>query len=97
MFLAILRYYVISRSINAWDIKVSILFNLLLAWLKEFYYASFFYFLSLLRLFYYSCCQKKARVKFALAIPAGTPKTLAKKVIDTPPLVADKTIKSLLI
>ena len=28
-------------------------------------------------------------------MPAGTPITLAKEIVDTPPLVADKTVKVL--
>ena len=39
--------------------------------------------------------KENARVKLALAIPAGVPVMLAKEIIDTPPLVADKTIKVL--
>ena len=35
------------------------------------------------------------KVKLALASPAGTPITLAKEIIDTPPLVASKKIKVL--
>ena len=39
--------------------------------------------------------KENTRVKLALPIPAGAPITLAKEIIDTPPLVADKTIKIL--
>ena len=39
--------------------------------------------------------KENTRVKLALTIPAGAPVTLAKEIIDTPPLVADKTIKIL--
>lgn len=35
------------------------------------------------------------RLIFALAIPAGTPVTLVKKIIDFSPLVADKPIQVL--
>ena len=38
---------------------------------------------------------KNIRLKLALAIPTGTPITLAKEIILIPPLVADKTIKVL--
>ena len=39
--------------------------------------------------------REKVRVKFALAIRTGTPATLVKEIIDTPPLAALKTIKTL--
>ena len=35
------------------------------------------------------------KVKLALATPTGAPTTLVNEVIDTPPLVALKTIKTL--
>ena len=39
--------------------------------------------------------REKIKVKFALAIPTGTPTTFVKEMIDTPPLVALETIKIL--
>ena len=39
--------------------------------------------------------REKIKVKLALAIPAGAPITLVNEIIDTPPLVALKTIKIL--
>ena len=38
---------------------------------------------------------KKIKVKLALAIPTGAPTILVNEIIDTPPLVALKTIKTL--
>ena len=38
---------------------------------------------------------ERIRVKLALAIPAGAPTTLVNKIINTPPLVALKTVKTL--
>ena len=35
------------------------------------------------------------KVKLALAIRTGAPTTLVNKIINTPPIVAHKTIKSL--
>ena len=35
------------------------------------------------------------KVKLALAIPTGVPKILVNEIIDTPPVVARKTIKIL--
>ena len=37
--------------------------------------------------------KEKIKVKLALAIPTGAPTVLANEMIDTPPLVALKTIK----
>ena len=39
--------------------------------------------------------REKIRVKLALAIPTGAPTILVNKIIDTPPVVALKTIKIL--
>ena len=44
-------------------------------------------------LFIIPVVKESTRVK--LAIPAGAPRTLAKEIIDTPPLVVDETIKAL--
>ena len=35
----------------------------------------------------------KIKVKLALAIPTGGPMTVVKEIIDTPPLIAERTIK----
>ena len=37
--------------------------------------------------------REKIKVKLALAIPTGAPTMLVKEMIDTPPIVALKTIK----
>ena len=39
--------------------------------------------------------KEKIKVKLKLAIPTRIPTTLVKEMIDTPPLVALKTIKTL--
>ena len=39
--------------------------------------------------------RKKIKVKLAPAIPIGAPTTLAEEIIQTPPLLALKTIKTL--
>ena len=39
--------------------------------------------------------REKIKVKLALAIPTGAPTPLVNKIIDAPPLVALKTIKTL--
>ena len=38
--------------------------------------------------------KEKIKVKLALAIPTGAPTALVNEMIDTPPLVALKTIKT---
>ena len=39
--------------------------------------------------------REKNKVRLALAIPTGAPTILVNEIIDTPPLVALKTIKIL--
>ena len=39
--------------------------------------------------------KEKIKVKFSVAIPTETQITILKEIIDTPPFVADKTIKIL--
>ena len=56
----------------------------------------FFLFLMIFNNFFIiPVVKENTRVKLALAIPTGTPITLAKEIMDTPTLVADKTIKVL--
>ena len=38
---------------------------------------------------------ERIRVKLGLAIPTGAPTTLVNKIINTPPLAALKTVKTL--
>ena len=60
---------------------------------------SCFFFVFLLisnNFFIISVVKENTRVKLAFAIPTGTPTMLVKEIIDTPPLVADKTFKVLL-
>ena len=39
--------------------------------------------------------REKIKVKLALAIPTGAPTIVVNEIIDTPPVVALKTIKTL--
>ena len=56
----------------------------------------FFFFLVMLSNFLtIPAAREKIQVKFALAIPTGAPTTLVNEMLDTPPLVAPKTIKIL--
>ena len=82
-------------SISACDTKISMLFSLLLANIRV---LSCFFVLLLVMISNFliiHVVKEKIKVKFALAIPAGAPTTLVKEIIDTPPLVALKTIKML--
>ena len=82
-------------SIIACDTKVSMLFSLLLANIRT---LSCFFFLFLVMLSNFliiPVVREKIKVKLALAIPTGAPTTLADEMIQTPLLVALKTIKIL--
>ena len=83
-------------SFNALDINVSILLSLLLANIRILCF--FFLFLVMLSNFLIiPVVIEKIKVQLALTIPTGAPKILVNETIDTPPLVALKTIKSLCI
>ena len=80
--------------IKAWDTKVSMLSSLLLTNIRIL--SCFFLFLSMLNNFLIiPVVREKIKVRLALAIPAGAPTTLADEMIQTPLLVALKTIKIL--
>ena len=70
------------------------LLNLLLASIRIL--SCFFFFLVVLSNFLIILfVREKIKVKHALAIPTGAPITLVNEIIDTPPVVALKTIKDL--
>ena len=82
-------------SINACNTKVSMLLSLLLANIRI---LSCFFFLFLVifsNFLTIPVVREKIKVKLALAIPTGAPTTLVNEQIDTPPVVALKTIKIL--
>ena len=82
-----------SMSINVCDINVSMLLSLLLANIRT---LSCFFFLVIFNNFLViPVDREKIKVKLALAIPTGAPITLVNEIIDTPLLVALKTIKIL--
>ena len=75
--------------------QVTFISSLLLASMRI---LSCFFFLFLLivsNFFIIFAVREKVKVKLALAIPTGAPTTLADKMIQTPLLVAHKTIKTL--
>ena len=82
-------------SINAWDINVSMVFNLLLANIKI---LSCFFFLFLVifsNFLTIPVVKDKIKVSLALTIPIGAPAILVNEIIDTPLLLALKIIKIL--
>ena len=81
-------------SISACDTKVSMLLSLLLANIRML--SCFFLFLVMLSDFLIiPVVKEKIKVELALVIPNGAPTMLVKEMIDTPPVVALKTIKIL--
>ena len=82
-------------SINAGDINVSMLFSLLLANIRILSCFLFFFLVILSNFLVIPGIREKIKVKLALAIPTGAPIILVKEIIDTSPLVALKTIKTL--
>ena len=84
-----------SRSINAWDINVSMLLTLLLANIKI---LSCFFFLFLVifsNFLTIPVVREKIKVRFALAISTRAPTILLNEIIDTLLVVALKTVKIL--
>ena len=82
-------------STNAWDTKVSMLFNLLFANIRVLS-CFFFLFLVILNSFFIiPVVKEKIKLKLALDTPIGAPTTLADEKIQTPPPVAEKTIQIL--
>ena len=53
------------------------------------------FFVILSNFFIISVVKEKIKVKLAPAIPIGAPTTLTEEIIQTPPLVVLKTIKTL--
>ena len=82
-------------SINGWNTKVSMLWSLLLANIRILSCFFFLFLVILVSFFIFAVVREKFKVKLALAIPTGAPKTLADKMMQTPLLVALKTIKIL--
>ena len=82
-------------SINAWDINSSTLLSLLLANIRIlscFFFLFLVIFSSFLTI---PVVRERIKVKLALAIPTGDPTIPVNEIIDTPLVVALKTIKTL--
>ena len=72
------------------------LFNLLLAKIKILLCFFFLFLVIFNNFFIIPIVKENTRLKLALVTLAGTPIALIiKKIIDIPPLVADKTVKAL--
>ena len=82
-------------SINAWDIRVSVLLSLLLANIRILSYFFFLFLVIFNNFLTIPVVREKNKVRLALAIPTGAPIILVNEIIDTPPVVALKTIKIL--
>ena len=79
-------------SFNASDIKVSILLYLLLASISIWSCFFFFFIVVLSNFLMIPVVREKIKVKLALTIPTDTPIVLVNEIIDSPPVVALKTI-----
>ena len=82
-------------SINAWDIRVSVLLSLLLANIRILSYFFFLFLVIFSNVLTIPVVREKIKIKLALAISTGAPTILVNEIIDTPPPVALKTIKTL--
>ena len=82
-------------SINAGNTKVSMLSSLLLASIRILSCFFFLFFVMLSNILIIPVVREKIKVKLVSAIPTGAPTKLADKMIQTPLLVALKTIKIL--
>ena len=72
--------------------KISMLFNLLLASKRILLCFFFFFLVSFNNFFTIPVVKENTKVKLALITPAGIPITFIKEIILNPPLVADKTL-----
>ena len=80
-------------SINDSNISVSMLLSFTIASIRTL--SCFFFLVILSHFFTIPVVREKIKVKLALAIPTGAPTILVNEIIDTPLLVALKTIKIL--
>ena len=82
-------------SISACDTKILMLLSLLLANIRMLSHFFFLFLVMLSNFLIIPAVKEKTKVKLALAIPTGALTMLVKQVIDTPTVVAFKTIKIL--
>ena len=79
-------------SFNACDIKASIVLYLLLASISIRSCFFFFFIVVLNNFLIIPVVIEKSKIKLALTIPTDTPIVLVNEIIDSPPVVALKTI-----
>ena len=84
-----------SHVNSACDTKILMLLSLLLANIRMLSYFFFLFLVILSNFLIIPAVKEKTKVKLALAIPTGALTMLVKQVIDTPTVVALKTIKIL--
>ena len=82
-------------SINACNINVSMLLSLFLANIRILSCCMFLFLVIFSNFLTIPVFREKIKVRLALAIPSGAPTILVNEIIDTPLLVAFKTIKLL--
>ena len=82
-------------SISACDTKVSMQLSLLLTNIRILSCFFFSFLVMLSNFLVIPVVREKIKVKLAPAIPTGAPTTLTEEIIQTPLLVALKTIKIL--
>ena len=82
-------------SISGCEIEFSVLFSLLLAIIKILLCFFFLFLVVLNSSLVIPVAKDKIKVKLAPTIPIGAPATLADDIIQTPPLVAERTINTL--
>ena len=82
-------------SVSACDTKVSMILSLLLANIRILSCFSFLFLVMLSNFLIIPVVKEKIKVKLTLATPTGAPTMFVKEMIDSPPVVALKTIKIL--
>ena len=82
-------------SVNAWVTKISMLSSLLIANIRILSCFFILFLIILSNFWIIPVVREKIKVRLALSIPIVAPTTLADEIIQTPLLVALKTIKSL--
>ena len=82
-------------SVSVCDTKASMLLSLLLANIRILSCFFFLFLVILSNFLIINVVREKIRVKLALAIPTGVSTVLVREMINTLPLAALKTIKTL--
>ena len=81
-------------SINARDVRVSMLLSLLLFNIRILSCFFFLFLVIFINFLTIPVVRENNKIRLALPIPTGAPAILVNKITDIPPLVALKTIKA---